>query len=73
MIIQSKPMLERTRRAYNIYRAQIEAELDSTFIMSEDSEDRRIAIKAELEAVEALTDAIDNELRAIPVSDMKKI
>ncbi len=65
-------MLERDRRAYNLYRAQIEAELDSTFIMSEGSEDRRLNIKAELEAIEARLDAIDHELRAIPIGDFKK-
>ena len=72
MQIQSKPMLERDRRAYNLYRAKIEAELDSTFIMSEKSEERRLDIKAELEIIEARLDAIDRELREMPISDFKK-
>ena len=72
MQIESKSILERERRAYNLYRAQIEAELDSTFIMSEKSEERRLDIKAELEIIEARLDAIDRELREMPISDFKK-
>ena len=62
MNIQSTPMLERDKRAYNLYLAQMYAELDSTFIMSEQSEDRRLDIKTEIEISEARIDAINNEV-----------
>ncbi len=66
-------MLERDKRAYKLYLAHLYRELDSTFIMSEESEDRRLNIKAEIEVSEIRIDAINNELRAVPQSDMKKV
>lgn len=72
MNIQSIPMLQRDKRAYQLYISKMNKELESTFVMSENSEERRLVIKAEIEVSEDRITAIDNELRAIPQSEMKK-
>ena len=59
--IESKPMLERTRRAYEIYHAKLKAERDSLYASTEFDEDKFIDLKVEIEAAESMISAIESD------------
>jgi len=63
MKIVAKPMLERTRRAYELMVSKLNGELDGSFIMNEDAEMSAEKIREEIEASESMIWAINEEIR----------
>ena len=69
MIITGQPILERTKRAYTVYLAKLEAEQDGLFAFSGDPTGRLENIKTEIEQAENMIDAIHFELRKVQMQE----
>ncbi len=61
MIIESKPMLERTKRAYEAYKIQLENARES-WMTTDTGSDKIDNINLELELSDEMIRAIDNEI-----------
>lgn len=62
MIIEAKPMLLRTREAYVDLLAKREVQLNAYFEVPEDPDGKVTEARADIEAIEDMINAIDNEL-----------
>lgn len=63
MEIVAKPMLERTRRAYELMVSKLKGELDGSFLMNEGAEMSAEKILEEIEASESMIWAINEEIK----------
>ena len=69
MIITGKAILERTKRAYTVYLAQLEKERESLFIFNGDPKDQLEELKVEVELSENMIQSLEFEINKAELAD----
>ena len=71
MIITGKAILERTKRAYTVYLAQLEKERESLFVVNGDPKEQLENINVEIELAEEMIKSLQFEVNKAELHEIK--